>query len=290
MVPKRSVTPGFFDVLGIGMVAGRGFRADDNLENWKAWPVFEPGETPYVCIVNQALADRCFPNSNAVGRTVRVGPWMKRPCQIVGVSANTRTETLTQTAGPEIYIPFLQCPVFNKHLIVRAAGNLAPLIGAIGRELRAVNPTVAIEHVRTLDQIRAESMATQLFAMRLLIGFSFTGCVLALVGIYSVLSLSVRSRRREIAIRMAVGAQSRSILGLVIGEGLQLVAIGLGLGAGVAIVLARVLQALLFEVEPTDAFVLSGVALLFGLVAMLACWVPARQATKVDPIEALRCE
>jgi putative ABC transport system permease protein len=204
--------------------------------------------------------------------------------------ANTRTETLTQTAGPEIYIPFLQCPVFTKHLIVRASTDPASLPGAIRGELRAIEPTVALEHVKTFDQIRADSMATQLFAMRMLIGFASTGGVLALVGIYSVLALSVRSRRRELAIRMAVGAPQRNILRLVIGEGVRMVVLGLILGVGVAIAMSRVLQALLFEVQPTDPVTWMAVPFLLAVVAILASWFPARHATRIEPSEALRHE
>jgi putative ABC transport system permease protein len=289
-VAKRSVTPDYFDALGIPIVAGRGFRPSDNLENWKSRPEPAPGETPYVCIINQAMAERCFPNSNAVGRTMRVPPWRKRPCEIIGVVANTRTEALSQNPEPEIYSPFLQGPVFNKHLIVRTASDPKSLIHAVQRELRGVDPTVAIEHIKTFDQIRAESVAAQTFAMRLLVGFALAGSVLALVGIYSVLSLSVGSRRRELAIRIAVGAQCRQVLRLIFRQGLNLIAAGLILGTAATCALARVLRALLFGVEPTDAITFVAVATLFTAVALLACFVPARAATKVDPMEVLRYE
>jgi len=290
IVSKRSVTPDYFDALGIQIVAGRGFRLSDNLENWKGWAEPGPGETPFVCIINQAMKERCFPNLNPMGRTVRTGPWRKRHCQIVGVVANTRTEALNQDPKPEIYIPFLQAPVFTKHLIVRTVSDPHPLISAVQRELRAVDPALAIDHVKTFDEIRHASVASQIFAMRLLVGFAVMASALALIGIYSVLSLSVKSRRREIAIRMAVGAQKRSILGLVIGEGLQLVAVGLVLGIGVAIALAHVLKAFLFEVAPTDSAALMGGALLFTAVAMVACWLPASHATEIEPFEVLRCD
>jgi putative ABC transport system permease protein len=290
IVAKRSVTPDYFDALGIRIVAGRGFRSGDNLENWKAWPEFVPGETPYVCILNQVMADRCFPNSSPLGRMVRIGPWRKRPCQIVGIAANTRTEALGQDAEPEIYIPFLQHPVFSKHLVLRTAADPTSLIPAVRRELRTVDPTVAIERVKTFDQIRAESVATQTFAMRLLVGFSLLGSVLALIGVYSVLSLSLGSRRREIAIRMAVGAQRLDVLGLIFRQGFKLIAGGLILGTAAALALAQVLRTLLFGVEPADPVTFAAVATLFTVVALLACWLPARRAAKVDPIEALRYE
>ena len=289
-VAKRSVTPDYFEALGMQIVTGRSFRSSDNWENWKNPPDPAPGENPFVCIINQAMADRCFPNSNAVGKVLRVGPWRKRPCEIVGVMANTRTEALGQGAEPEIYIPFLQCPVFSKHLVVRTVSDPASLIPAVRRELRAVDPTVAIERVKTFDQIRAESVATQTFAMRLLVGFSLLGSVLALIGIYSVLSLSVGSRRREIAIRIAVGAQRLDVLGLIFRQGFKLIAGGLILGTAAALALAQVIRALLFGVAPADPVTFAAVATLFTVVALLACWLPARRAATVDPMEALRYE
>src|SRR5207247_2826558 len=230
------------------------------------------------------------PKANPIGWTLRAFPWENRPCEIVGVVANTRTEALTQKARPEIYWCYWQFPPFTKHLVVRTVSDARLLIGAVQRELRAVDPTVAIEHVKTLEQIRSDSVAPQTFAMRLLVGFSLVASALALVGIYGVLSLSVGSRKRELAIRTAVGAQQRDILRLILREGLRLIAIGLSIGLVAALALGRVLRTFLFGVEPTDPGTLLGVAVLSAAVTLLACWVPARRATKVDPMEALRYE
>src|SRR6185503_14650425 len=196
-------------------------------------------------------------------------------------------ETLTQAAGPELYLPFFQCPVFNKHLLVRARSEPASLIDLLRGELRAIEPTIAVEHVKTLEQIRTESMAGQLFAMRLLIGFAVTGCLLALVGIYSVLALSVSSRRRELAVRMAVGAEPQHIRRLVLGEGLRLVLLGQVFGVGAAFALARIFQALLFGVKPLDPTTWLAVASLFTFVTLFACWLPARAAGRIAPVEAM---
>src|SRR5207302_5220988 len=140
-------------------------------------------------------------------------------------------------------------------------------IANVQRELRAIDPTVVIEDVRTFEQIRSDSIAPRIFAMRLLVGFSFAASVLALVGIYGVLSLSVGSRRREIAIRMSVGAQQRDILGLFLGQGLKLIAVGLLAGTGLTLALSRLLRAFLFGVEPSDPVTFTGVAILFTAVA-----------------------
>jgi putative ABC transport system permease protein len=157
-------------------------------------------------------------------------------------------------------------------------------------ELRSVDPTVAVENVKTMEEIRGDSLASQTFAMQLLVGFSVVGSVLTLVGIYGVLSLSVASRRREIAIRTAVGAERRDIRNLIFGEGFRLIAGGVVTGIAAALIVSRVLSSFLFEVEPTDPATLVGVGLLFVGVSLLACWVPTRRAVNVNPLEALRYE
>ena len=161
---------------------------------------------------------------------------------------------------------------------------------AIQRELHAVDPTAAVEGVRTMEQIRTDSLASRTFAEQLLIGFSIVGSVLTLVGIYGVLSLSVASRRREIAIRAAVGAGRSDIRNLIFAEGFRLIAGGVVAGIAAALMLSRAVQSFLFEVEPTDPTTLIGVACLFFGVALLACWAPTRRASRVDPAEALRSE
>jgi putative ABC transport system permease protein len=163
-------------------------------------------------------------------------------------------------------------------------------MASVQRALRSVDPTVAVENVKTLDQIRDDSLGSRTFAMRLLIGFAVVGSVLTMVGIYGVLSLSVASRRREIAIRTAVGARQRDIRKLVFAEGFRLIAGGVISGLAAALVLSRVLKSFLFEVEPGDPLTLIGVGLLFAGVALLACWAPTRRAAKIDPLEALRYE
>jgi putative ABC transport system permease protein len=160
----------------------------------------------------------------------------------------------------------------------------------VERELRSIDPTAAIENVKTLEQIRDESLSSRIFAMRLLIGFSAAGSVLTLVGIYGVLSLSVTSRRKELAIRSAIGAQQADIRNLIFGEGFRLIACGVIAGVILAIVLWRVLKSFLFEVQPSDPVTLIAVGALFVGVGLLACWAPMRRAAKANPLEALRYE
>jgi putative ABC transport system permease protein len=277
-LPLRAMTPDYFKLMGEALLGGREFRSTDDDKAAK------------VAIVNQALADRYFPHENPVGRKLWLDGRDKPGIEIVGEIANSRTEDLTQEASPEVYLPLWQAHAFSKHLLVRTTADPRTVLLAVERELRAVDPTAAIENVKTLEQIRDESLASRTFAMQLLVGFAVVGSVLTLVGIYGVLSLSVTSRRRELAIRSAVGAQQKDIRKLVFGEGFRLIASGVVLGVALAMILSRVLRSFLFEVQPGDPATLVVVGLLFVAVALLACWVPVRRAEKVDPVEALRYE
>ena len=277
-IPIRSVTPGYFDLLGQKISDGRDFRSTDTRG------------APGVAVVNQALADRYFPHASAIGKKIW-GNGRQRPAsEIVGVVANGRTDDLTKTAEPEIYLSLWQASAFSKTLVVRTAADPRSIMAAVQRELRAVDPTVAIENIKTMDDIRGESLASRTFAMQLLVGFSVVGSVLTLVGIYGVLALSVASRRREIAIRAAVGAERRHIRNLVFAEGFRLIAGGVVSGMAAALLLSQVLRSFLFGVGTADPITFVGVGLIFGAVALLACWVPVRRAVTVDPIEALRYE
>jgi putative ABC transport system permease protein len=290
LVSMFSVTPAYFDTLGLKVLAGKNFRSTDSASGWKLAPEPAAGEAPCVCIINQAMADEFFPNENPLGKRLITWPWPKRPKEIIGILANAQTQELSRKAEPEVYLPFWQFYVFTKHLIVRTASDPRLLSAPVQRELRVIDPTVAIGHAETMEQIRSESVAAQTFAMRLLVGFSIFGSVLALVGIYGVLSLTVDSRKREMAIRLAVGAQRRTVLGLILSEGLRLIVIGLVIGTGVAIASTHLLRALLFGIGPNDPITFIVMAMLFAAVALLACLLPGIRATRVDPMVALRCE
>ncbi|HEY6404409.1 MAG TPA: ABC transporter permease, partial [Blastocatellia bacterium] len=278
VLPMRSVTEDYFKLLGQALVAGRDFRSTDNRDALR------------VAIVNQAFADRYFPQANPIGKKLW-GYGRRDPhTEIIGVVANSRTDDLTKAAAPEIYTSLWQFTPFTKHLLVSATADPRALMAGVQRELRAVAPTVSIENLKTLEEIRDDSLASRNFAMRLLIGFSIVASALTLVGIYGVLSLSVAARRRELAIRTAMGAGRSDILKLVLGEGLRLIAGGVMAGLVMAVALSRVLTSFLFEVAPTDPVTLITVGLLFVVVALLACWAPARRAAKVAPLEALRYE
>jgi putative ABC transport system permease protein len=277
-LPVRSVTPGYFDILGIRLVEGRDFRSSD------------ANKATRVAIVNRAFVDRYFAGTSAIGKKLWQGGRQQPPMEIVGIIANSRTDDLTRAAEPELYLSLWQAGAFSKDLVVRTTDDPRVLMTTIQKELRSVDPTVSIENVRTLEQVRDNSVATRTFAMQLLVGFSVVASVLTLVGVYGVLSLSVASRRREIAVRSAVGAQQRDIRNLVFADAFRLIAGGVAAGIVAAVVLSRGLASFLFEVEATDAATLVAVGLLFAAVALIACWLPTRRAARIDPLEALRSE
>ena len=286
-VPFCTVTPGYFNIVGLPILAGRNFGPTDTDRNLNG-----------IVMINQAMAKRFFANTDPVGKRFRMAfrnsmMGINRPfvdAEIIGVAADSSDVALTQKAEPEIYGSFWQFRTRFQSLVVRTAGDPRSVIPDIQHALQGVDPTVAIGDVKTFEQIRNDSIAPQLFTMHLLSGFSLMACALALIGIYGVLSLSVASREKEMAIRMSLGSPRRNILGLILGDGLRLVGVGVVIGAVFAFASTRALRALLFGVEPTDPTIFIGVAILFVAVAMVACFIPARRATKIAPMEALRYE
>jgi putative ABC transport system permease protein len=277
-IPLRSVTEGYFKLLRLPIIEGRDIRPGDD------------GKAPPVAVVNEAFAGRYFPGNSAIHRKFWTGGRERPPTEIVGVVANGRTDDLTQQAEPEIYLSLWQASAFSKHLLVRTSADPRSIAASIRREILGVLPTASVENMKTLEDVRGDSLATRTFAMRLLVGFAVIGSMLTLVGTYGVLLLSVAARRRELAIRAALGAQRHDIRNMIFGDGFRLIGSGIVAGILAAIVFSHVLRTFLFGVEPTDPVTLIGVGIAFGTIAMLACWAPARRATTVDPVEALRYE
>lgn len=277
-LPARSVTPEYFPALGLKLADGRFFRESDD------------GTAPRVAIINQAAADRYFQGGNAVGRSLRFPGETTNRIEIVGILVNTRTDALTQAAEPELYLSFWQSSAFSKHLLLRTHVDPRSIAATVQRELRAIDPTVSVENIKTLEEIRADSVASRTFAMNLLVGFALVACLLAIVSIYGVLSLTVGSRKNEIAIRMAVGAQRGDVLRLILGDGLRLAVVGVGLGLIIAIILAGGLKTYLFGIEPVDPLTFVGMILVVMALTLIVCWIPARRASRVEPLAALRSE
>jgi putative ABC transport system permease protein len=194
---------------------------------------------------------------------------------------------LSEQPEPELYLPFWQSGAFSKHLVLRSAADPRTLPALVRREVGAVDPTAAVERFTTMAQIRRESLAPRMFAMQLLIGFAAVATLLALVGIYGVLSLSVGSRVKEIAVRKAVGAQHRDIVRMVLGEGGRLILAGVSLGIVMAALVGRALEAYLFDVRPADPVALGAAAALFAAAALGACALPAARAARTDLLAAL---
>jgi putative ABC transport system permease protein len=279
-LPLRAVTQDYFKVMGMTLLEGREFRlSDDN-------------QAPRVIVVNEALVRRYFRGEQPIGRRIFFSGDAKRerPLEIVGIVKDTRTEALNASPEPEIYQSLWQGQAFSKHMVIRTTGDPRPLAALIQRELRGVDPSSAVEKITTMAEIRRQSLATTTFAMRLLTGFAGVATLLAVVGLYGVLSLSVGARMKELAVRKAIGAQRHQIVTLVIGEGSRLIAIGLVLGIVAALMVGRLLETLLFDVKPADPLTLTGAAAVFALAALLVCLVPARRAGRVDLMEALRQE
>ncbi len=273
-----SVSPDYFKAMGIPLLKGRLFTERDSKE------------TTRVAIINETMAKQFFPGEDPIGKRIHVtmGPVLYR--EIVGVVGDVKQYGLDQRTTAQTYESNAQQPFNYMTLIVRAAGDPASLSAAIRSEVLNLDKEQPVSNIRTLDRLLSTSMAQQRFSVSLLGVFAAVAMALAGVGIYGVLSYSVTQRAHEIGIRMALGAGRRDVLKLVVGHGMLLTLIGVAIGLGSAFALTRVMSTLLFGVSATDPMTFGLIALLLGAVALLACWMPARRATKVDPMVALRGE
>ncbi len=276
----RFVGVDYFDLLRIPVKAGRPFRATD-----------DPRSAP-VAMVNQAFVASHFGGENPLGRHVKMGWGGDEPKEIVGVVGDVRHRSLSDTARPEMYVPQAQFPNAGVTLLVRTRGTVAPesLIAPITAEIHALEPGMPLGKVKSLEAWRAAALAGPRFNAALLGALSLLALLLAVVGLYGVMSYSVAQRAPEMGIRMAIGARARDVLRLILGESLRLVAAGAALGLMASFALTRLMASLLFEVSPADPWTLASIVTLLAAVATLACWLPARRATRVDPMTTLRCE
>ncbi|HYP29681.1 MAG TPA: ABC transporter permease [Blastocatellia bacterium] len=279
----RGITPGYFEAMEIPLIRGRQFSDADR-----------KGQVG-VAIINEEAARRFWPGSDPVGQrisSVGVGVDADEPEQweIVGVVGNVKHVSLDKAPRPEVYLPHGQQSWGWGHLVVRTAGDPMSLAPAVRSQIHAVDKDQPVYNVRPMEQMIASSFAAQRFYMLLLGIFAAVGLVLALVGIYSVISYSVTESTREIGIRMALGAQKRDVLGMVLRHGMIMALVGVGLGLVAAWAMTRVLSSLLFEVSTTDPLIFASISFLLLAMALIACYLPARKATTVDPMVALRYE
>jgi putative ABC transport system permease protein len=273
-----AATPGYFRALRIPLVAGRTFTEQDT------------EESPMVVVVNETMARRFWPGESPVGKRITIWRDEKFPREVVGVVGDTRSEP-GEPAGPQMYVPYAQDANWGSlSLVVRASGDPAAIAPAARKEVHAFDKAIPVYNVRPMGDVVAAALAERRASTLLVGAFALLALLLALVGIYGVTAYYVTQRTHEIGIRVALGARARNVLGLVVGQSLRLTLAGLALGLCGALALTRVLESLLYDVRPTDPATLAGAAALLGAVAILACLIPARRATKVDPMIALRAE
>jgi putative ABC transport system permease protein len=279
------VSPDYFRTVGGGIVAGRDFTARDDQEH------------PGVTIVNQAFARRYFPNERVLGRRLRLSAparmWGNQRFEwfeIVGLSRNVKSAGLKAETDPAYYVPASQAPQPDMLVLVRTQGDPVALVSSLRQAVWAIDPNQPIADIKTLNQIVSDSVGQSRLNMILMGAFGGLALLLAAVGIYGLLSYAVTQRTQELGIRLALGAQVKDVLKLVLKQGMGLALLGEGIGLLAAFAATRVLRGLLFGVTPTDPMIFFAVFQLLALVALVACYLPARRATKVDPLVALRYE
>jgi len=279
----RVINPDYFRALGIRLQSGRQFTAEDNRQ------------APPVTIVNQAFVRRHFPNEEPVGKRIRFGgpntPLADEPWHvIVGVAGDVKHWDLAANPRAESYVPLEQQPRASLTLAVRSGGAPAGFAAAARRQIRALDANLPMYNAQTMEQVVARSLFTQRLTTNAMLIFGAVALLLAGVGLFGLISYSVSRRTREIGIRMALGAQRGAVLRLITRQGMKLVLIGVVIGLIGAFALTRLIKSLLFGVSETDPLTFVAVALLLTSVALLASWLPARRAAKIDPMVALHCE
>lgn len=272
----RVISPGYFETMRTGLVLGRSFSRSD------------VSGSPQVAIVNEGLARRLWPGSNPLGQQIRYEN--EEPRNVIGVVHDVRTYAVDMTPGPQVYIPYSQTWLIPQQLVVRTDGNPTTVISALRRQIRAVDARASAEDIQPLSEYVASSIAQPRFEVWLLAIFGGCGLVLTIVGMAGVVAYAVSQRRREIGIRIALGANRRNVIRTVMAPSLVAVAIGLSIGLGAALALGQFARAFLFEIQPHDPITLSAVVAVLGTTALVSAWLPARRATRIDPILALRAE
>ena len=284
LVEYRSVSPGYFRAMGIPLLRGRTFNEQDG------------GDAPGVVIINETLARRHFPGEDPLGKRLGFsGPTDWR--EIVGVVRDTRNYGLDEEVKPEAYMPYTQSApgylagsISGMILVARTASDPQGMSAAIKREVQGLDGNLPVYNIKTMEQHLAESTAQRRFNMLLLSAFAGVAVLLAVFGLYGVMSYMVSQRTREIGLRMALGAQARDILGMAVRQGVVLILIGIGVGLAGALALTRVMSGLLYGVDATDPATFAAIVLLLAFASLIACYIPARRATRVDPLIALKYE
>jgi putative ABC transport system permease protein len=274
------VSANYFEAMRIGLLKGRGFTSTDT------------AGSPYVSVINESLARRLWPDEDPIGKRFRHGypenqsPWR----EVVGVVADVKLNGVERDTPMQAYLPFPQEPWSNFGIVVRTTGDPLQAVAMIEGTIHEIDKDLPVFSIRSMDQLMGSSMAQRRLTLTLLVSLAGLALLLAAVGIYGVMSYWVRQRTHELEIRQALGAQSADVLKLVIGQGIKLALLGVGMGLIAAYVLTRWMESLLFGVSATDTATFASIPILLTAVALLACYIPARRAMKVDPMVALRHE
>jgi putative ABC transport system permease protein len=283
LVNVTEVTPSYFDLIGMTLQRGRLFSESDN-EN-----------APDVAVINEAFARTYWPNDEAVGKHLKLNnargstvnaSWTA----VVGVIADARTESLAESSVPQIYVSVYQHQAKDLAIFLRGRLDPAATPVELREQIQLINPELPVFGARMLKDVVTASLSERRFSMEMVGLFALTALLLAGLGIYGVISYLVSERTHEIGIRLALGAQSRNILRMVLRQGLGLAIAGASVGLICALIVSHLMAGLLYGVRPTDPLTFTGVALLLIGVALLACYIPARRAIRVDPLVALRHE
>jgi putative ABC transport system permease protein len=276
-IANRMVSPNYFQTMHTPVLRGRIFTDADR------------AGAPRVALINETTALREFPNGDALGKHIANSRDMAF-MEIVGIVADTKLTALNSQPAEEMYLPVAQNPPPGMTLLVRSASLSQPLVSAVRHAVRGIDPGLALTNISSMDEVVSLSVGQPHLLAQLVGGFAALALILASVGIYGLMAYFVTQRTLEIAVRMALGADRRIIYRLVISQGLKLVAAGIVLGLGASLVLTRVFVSQLFGTGSTDTAILIGSATLFLLVALAACYIPARRATNIDAIATLRCQ
>ena len=271
----EAISPGWFRTMRVPLVAGRGFTDADD------------GKSPKVLVVNEAFAKRFWPGQNPIGKHVVVGRG-PAPSEVVGVAADVRNKGLAAETMAQLYLRFKQLPWGDMNLLVRTGVAPLSIAGAVRAQIAAVDPDQPVTAVQTVDDLVDGSRAQPRFLMMLLAVFSVTALGLAAIGLYAVLAWSVAQRRQEIGIRLALGAEKREVLWIVVRQGLALVVAGIAIGLAAGVFLTKLMSSALYKTSARDLTTFAIAPVLFLGIALLASYLPARRATKVDPLEAMR--
>jgi putative ABC transport system permease protein len=282
LIDTSIVSPEYFHVLGMTLVRGRLFVEQD-LET-----------TPLVAVINQAAARTYWPNQDPVGKRVRMLGRLGRArpdwTSIVGVIADARTESLADAGTPEIYLDIYQRPAKFLALYLRGQVNPSAILAQVRTQVQSVDAELPVFHAETLNDILSSSLSVRRFSMEMVALFAATALLLASLGIYGTISFLVNEQSREIAIRLALGAQRRNILRMVLRQGLTMAATGAGIGLVGALIVSHFMASLLFGVSPYDLSTFAGVTAMLTAVAIAASYVPALRAMRLDPITTLHAE